>query len=510
MKKIIVSIIVFTFIIAPIAEAEDGVPAFDKEAFIASADVRTNLEINMVDCVAMALKKNSEINIVKISPKIEDENVRIQKSKFEPRLSFDWTMEDNTDLTSFTLIGKNPAKTRTGIFNFGYDEKFVTGTDVALDFFNTRTTSNSLIQNPNPIFDSEAQITITQPLLKGFGITVNKADFLIAKNNKLKSVQDLIQEVINVLTDVKTTYYGFQYTEEQFKVAKASLARVENLLYINKERYAKGLASNIDVIESEAEVARMQEAVFTSVSMMKTAEDNLKFITNLVDDTELWNANIILLEKLGYEEKAPDLVKAILTAFEHRPDYEAAKLNLKNKDISVIFYKNGMLPTLDLVGTYGLNGLAKNYEKDLGHIGSGNYQDWSIGVTAKLPFFSDKEKGEYEKSKLDKMRALIEFKRLEQKIILEVRNAVRDVKIKYQVLEASKKSKESEELNYEAQETRFRAGLVSTLDIVTYQERLAKAQVNYVKSVIDYNVSLLELAKAEGTTLINDNITLEE
>lgn len=510
MKKLVIAIIIFGLIYNPLLSARgEEASYFNKEEFLASAGVKKTLQIAMVDCVAMALKNNSEILVKQISPRIEDANVRIQKSKFEPRLSFDWTMEDNTDLTSLTLIGRNPEKNKTAIFNFGYDQKFVTGTDIALDFFNTRTSSNSLIQNPNPMFDSEAQITVTQPLLKGFGVTVNKADFLIAKNNKLKSQQEFIQEVINVLTNVKKTYYGYQYTQEQYKVAKTSLERVEDLLYINKERYGKGLASNIDVVESEAEVARFEEMLYAAESMMKSAEDDLKYITNLVDDPELWNANIVLLEMLNYEKKDVDLVNAILTAFEHRPDYEAAKLALKNKDISVVFYKNNMLPTLDLVGTYGLNGMDKVYEKDLSHIGGGKYQDWSIGVSAKLPLFSDEEKGKYEKAKLEKARALIEFQRLEQKIILEVRNAVRDVDIKYKMLEASKKSIESERLNYGAQETRFRAGLVSTLDMVTYQERLAKAEVNYAKSVIDYNIALQELARVEGMMLINDNIKVE-
>ena len=35
--------------------------------------------------------------------------------------------------------------------------------------------------------------------------------------------------------------------------------------------------------------------------------------------------------------------------------------------------------------------------------------------------------------------------------------------------------------NYEAQETRFRAGLVSTHDILDYQEKLARAEVNYAR-----------------------------
>jgi outer membrane protein TolC len=89
-----------------------------------------------------------------------------------------------------------------------------------------------------------------------------------------------------------------------------------------------------------------------------------------------------------------------------------------------------------------------------------------------------------------------------------VRDAARNVDITYRMLEASLKSMEAERKNYEAQEARFRAGLVSTLDMVIYQERLARAEINYIQGVIDYKKSMLQLAKAQGTTLIDENIKI--
>jgi outer membrane protein TolC len=509
MKKTAFLLLIYTFIIAEAAGAAEEAAGFDKDAYLATAEMRKTLRIGMVDCVAMALKANSEIQIKAISPKIEDSNVRIQKSKFEPRVYFDFLMEDDIELSPNILTDTTTLKTRTGTFNFGYEELFVTGTRLNVDFYNERTRTNSAIQSMNPQYDSELQFTVTQPLLKGFGVTVTKAQFLIAKNNKLISNQDFMNNVMKVLTDTKKSFYELQYAREQYFVAATSLRRVQDLHDINKEKYVKGLASNVDLLESEAEVARVEEGLYAAEEYLKKAEDDLKFITNLVDDVELWNADIVLLDEFKYEKTKPDLTEEIITAFDHRPDYEALRIDLKNKDISVIFYRNNMLPTLDLAASYGLNGLGREYAKDMDNLGSGKYPDWTIGVNFKLPLFSDKEKGEYEKSKFEKARALIAFKRLEQKIVLEVRNAVRDVDINYKKVEASRISKEAETKNYEAQESRFRAGLVSTLDMLIYLERLAKAELAFARSVIDYKISLAELARVKGTILSEDNITLE-
>lgn len=496
---------------AAFAAAGENTPAFDRAAYLAGMQSPKILKIAMVDCVAMALKNNSEIRIRSIVPKIEDANVRTQAGKFDPSFSFDFLMEDDTDNSDRPLFGPNPTKIRTNTVNFGYEQTLISGTKINLDFDNTRTLSNydAWFQSINPAFDSFAVATVTQPLLRGFGITVTQADFLIAKNNKLKSVQDFIQDVIKTLTDTKKKYYGFQYTQEQYRTAVVSLKRVEDLHGINMEKYAKGLASNVDLLQSESEVARFEQAVASAEGVMKRSEDDLKFITNLVNDPELWNADIVLLDKIDYRKEPVDIAESLDRAFKHRPDYEAAKIDLKNRDISVVYYKNGTLPIADLVASYGLNGLGKDAEKALGVMGSGLYEDWYIGVSVKVPLANDAAKGKYQKSKLEKEQALIAFKRLEQKIILEVRNAVRDVQIRYRVLEASIKSLEAERKNYEAQETRFRAGLVSTHDILDYQEKLARAEVNFVGSVTEYNQAIVELAKAEGTTLLNDNIRIE-
>ncbi len=495
---------------AQTAACREGVP-FNRNAYLASLETRKILKIAMVDCVAMALKNNSEIRIKSIVPKIEDANVKTQAGKFDPVFSFDFVLEDNTDNSDRPLFGPDPTKVRTNTYNFGYDQTLISGTKIAFDFDSTRTTSNydPLFQYMNQVVDSFTAVTVTQPLLRGFGITVAQADFLIAKNNKLRSVQDFTQDVIKTLTDTKKKYYDFQYAQEQYKTAVVSLKRVEDLFGINKEKYAKGLASNVDLLQSESEVARFEQAVAGAEGVMKKSEDDLKFITNLINDVELWNADIVLLDKIDYRKEPADIVASLDRAFKHRPDYEAARIDLKNRDISVVYYKNGVLPIVDVSGSYGLNGLGKNFELGMNKLGSGLYDDWYVGVAVKVPLANDEAKGKYQKSKLEKEQALVAFKRLEQKIILEVRNAVRDVEIRYRVLEASIKNLESERKNYEAQETRFRAGLVSTHDILDYQEKLARAEVNYVGSVIEYDQTIVELAKAEGTTLLNDNIKIE-
>jgi outer membrane protein TolC len=103
----------------------------------------------------------------------------------------------------------------------------------------------------------------------------------------------------------------------------------------------------------------------------------------------------------------------------------------------------------------------------------------------------------------------MELKRLEQSIILEVRDKVRGVDLSIQQVEASRLAKESQWKNYEAQKERYAAGQISTHDMLDYQDKYARADLDYVKSLIDYNIALIDLDKSEGLTLINNHVTLE-
>ena len=94
-------------------------------------------------------------------------------------------------------------------------------------------------------------------------------------------------------------------------------------------------------------------------------------------------------------------------------------------------------------------------------------------------------------------------------MILEVRDKIREVDTLYRQVKASEVAKEKEAQNYAAQEKRYMAGQVSTHDLLEYRFQLAEAELDYIKALIDYNIALIHLEKAEGLTLVKNNITLE-
>ena len=480
---------------------------FNKEDFIRGAGEEVVLKIGLLDCITYALKNNSEIKIKRIEPKLKDDDITIAKAGFKPTFSLNYTSADNTKKSSSTAYPEI-SESRGIDFNAGISGKLITGTEYNVDFLNKRYKSNLTTQSPNPYYTTGPKLTITQPLFRNFGILINRADIIIAQNNKHASIEGFKDTVMKIISKTKVAYYSYLYFFENYSIAKVSLERAEDLLKINKARYTKGLVSSVDLLETETAVAQRRKSLITAESNLKKAEDNLKLITNLVDDPRVWNAKLELIDKPAFILQEVDLVETIENAFNNRADYQAQKVDLENRDIKIGLAKNALFPTVDLTGSFGLNGLGKDYQEAIDKTNS-DYKDWSVGVKFSVPWGGG-DRANYEKKKLEKAQALIAFKRLEQNIILEVRDKVREVDIQYRQVEAAKILKEKETKNYQAQKERYAAGQVSTHDMLDYQEKLAQAELTYIKALIDYNVAIINLDTAEGLTLAKNDIILEE
>lgn len=488
---------------------EERAREIEKYLFMVAGSQDRVLKIGLVDCIAYALKNNSEILIKRIDPKIKEDDIKIEKAGFEPTLSVDYTLHNNTKESTSTVGYGSTARTRDIDLNAGVSGKFITGTEYDVDFLSERYRSNSTTQRLNPYYTAEPKITITQPIFKDFGISVNTADIIIAQNDKAESQESFKETVMGIVTKTKVSYYDYLYYLESYSIAYSSLERAMNLLEIQKARYEKGLVNSVGLLETETALAQRQKALLSAEGTLKKSEDDLKLVTNLVDDPELWNAEVELIDKkIEFSPEKIDLLESLKNAFLYRPDYISEKIDLKNRDIKILTAKNELLPTVDLVGSFGLNGLGEDYQDALKGI-STDYQDWSVGFEVEVPWGGE-ERAKLDQRNLELAQALIAFKRLEQNIILEVRDKVRSVDIEARQVEASRLSREKETQNYDAQKERYAEGQVSTHDMLDYQEKLAQAEIDYIKSLIDYNVAISYLDESQGLTLARNNIILEE
>jgi outer membrane protein TolC len=252
---------------------------------------------------------------------------------------------------------------------------------------------------------------------------------------------------------------------------------------------------------------------------------------NLEAEKENAEATIIPIDKPVSEKKDVSLGGSLALARENRPDLLADQVDLDTKKIEVSYFRNQLLPSVDLEAFYwspGISGTQILYLDDdpLSGVVVGTvpgrasdavrdalkfrYRNWSVGLTLTLPLSSLLTKSDYALAKAGREQAILRLKNQEQQVALEVRNAVRAVQTDYERVQAYRLARELAASKLEAEEKKLQVGLSTNYIVLQYQRDLADSRAAELRVSIDYNLSLASLERVQGTTLKSRNIRLED
>src|SRR6185312_15176144 len=88
------------------------------------------------------------------------------------------------------------------------------------------------------------------------------------------------------------------------------------------------------------------------------SENYLKNLIVQDQKAQLWNESIVPLDPVDLAVPNVSLPDALQTAMENRPELQQSNVLKEINQIDQRYYKDQTKPGVDLVGTYGINGLA--------------------------------------------------------------------------------------------------------------------------------------------------------
>jgi len=322
-------------------------------------------------------------------------------------------------------------------------------------------------------------------------------------------------------------------TGGEFSISLYSYKNESNMKFLSvNPRYASTLRFNftIEILSAQTEVASREADILQAEAMVKNNEDLLKTIINLAAEEKGVEADIIPVDKPAFAKKEISLEDALLTALENRPDLQASRIDVQNKEINLSYARNQLLPDLSLQASYwspGISGTKIVYDPldpfgapimtipggssaALRDAADFKYKNWSVGLTLSIPLNSVLSRAEYAQARVNLDQAMFRLENQEQQIFLEIKNAVRAVQTDYKRVHAYKIARELAEKKLEAEAKKLKVGLTTNYVVVQYQRDLANARSAELQAIIDYNLSLARLDKALGTTLKNKNIRFSD
>ena len=482
---------------------------------ISVANANEPLSLTLQETIETVLKNNISISVQSYNSKINEQFIFEKEADFDPTVDFEFTVGEETRQSASTLAD---SKTRDLDYDwdFSVSQKFVTGGDYELTMDNNKNQSSSSRTSLNPIYSSDLALTVTQPLLKDFGIDLNKREIYIAKNDQKISDHQFTEKVIATIAETENIYWDLVFSIEDLKVKETSLQRARDLEKQVKAQVDVGTLAELEILQAKSNVASREERLLNAQNLIDDNGDNLKSILNFSFDSEEGLKEIIPADSPVFEPGAENsLEEALKTALIHRPDLLAKKMELENRNIEAKYNENQTLPTLDLVGSLGLNGLSgdsstKNgsYDSALSEAFSTDFRLWQFGINLSYPLGNRAAKSKLATKRLEVAQLLLDIKDLEKTIVVEVREAHRQIKTDIKRVQATRVARKLAEEKLNAEEKKFKVGLSTSFNVLEFQEDLAEEQSNEIKAVIDYNKSLNRLNQVMARTLEAHDIKL--
>jgi len=452
------------------------------------------LVLSLDDVSFMALESSLDVQIARFDAAAKRNDLPAALSIFDTYFTAQASYRSNEFKKSSSLAGSASMDTAYGV---GFSKLLPTGTTLSLDLDHTRAFTDSSFASTNPAHEAVASISLKQSLGKNFFGLIDRTNIKITKLDIKNTEWSSLDSIEKALADVQKAYWKLAYLGEEVAIARDMHAKARELLDIYDRKRVFGLIENPEYYGAQANEAKRQNNLLTSVDAVHAARNNLLLLLNQ-DGRQL---RITPRDPITLVSEDVDFDAALTRAIENRRDYKQALNTVKMKKLDLVIKKNSMWPEIDLEASFARNGLNRAHGKAWEGVSQENNTQYSVGLTVQVPLENRKAKADLSTAKIEQAKALLELKVVERKIFTEINNLVMKVKTRIGKVLTRKRVAELETKKLEGEEKRFRLGRSDSDAIIRYQEDVLLARTTHALGLYEYWVSLIDLRVAQGVLL---------
>lgn len=461
------------------------------------------LSLNLSETLQMAIDGNRDIQISSLYPSIAEEDLKISQSVYDSSLFAENNIA-RTDRPTQSYLDNGLTEESDFLenrwyFRAGIKKPVQTGGIVSIFTEADRLNSSSDLVIPNPQNTSRLTFQLRQALLKEFGDKSNKSAIEIAGLNLDISEYEYRKTISSVMREVAISYWRFVYYQKRMNISHKALEEAENIYQRISVRNENGLSDMIDVDRALSAVQDRKRRLTEDNTLNKTSMDQLKLLIGLSPDSTYFSADIVPTEQLEGESVALQRDILLEEAFQTRPEFVIAQKNKKVAEIEKKLARHQMLPKLDAKASYSFNSLGNDFNDAAGDTFFSDNASWAIGLELEWPLGGRKEESQYQKSLLKYQQTISKFNKTVEQISYEVNSSINEIMEISQEIEAALQAREAYKRVLDREETRFEMAQINNQGLLDAQDDFYEAEFNYLRAILNYNISLLKLKWAKGT-----------
>jgi outer membrane protein TolC len=379
----------------------------------------------------------------------------------------------------------------------GISEFFPTGTQVAIAGSTDVTHGTA---NPADFYATRYGLTVTQALLRGFGLDVNLASLRQARVDVLTSEYELRGFAEALVAQVEEAYWDYALAQRNIEIFTQSLELAQQQLRETEERIRVGKLADIERAAAEAEVALRREDLINANSALATSRLALLRLMNPTK-ADFWSRDVaIQTPPAPPKETLEGVASHIQVAMRLRPDLNQARMLVQRDDLEIVKTRNGLLPKMDLFMTLGKTGYSRSFNGSYASLHERGY-DALVGVNFEYPVLNRSARATNQRAHLSRQQAAESVNNLGQLVEVDVRSAYIEVERAREQVAATAVTRRLQEETLRAETEKFRVGKSTTLLVAQAQRDLLRSQISEVSAVVAHLKALVEFYRLEGSLL---------
>lgn len=277
--------------------------------------------------------------------------------------------------------------------------------------------------------------------------------------------------------------------QERLRIARDLESAFGKTLELNKARFARGIASDLEVRQAQTSYDAARSAIAEATTLVAQDQNALNLLagttvaaTDLPDGFPAASATI--------ENLPADMASDVLL---RRPDIAAAEYQLRSANANIGAARAAFFPNISLTAAFG------SLSMGLSNLFTSDSQTWSVAPSATLPIFDfGRNKGNlaYARATYDAMLAT--YEKSVQTGFREVADALARRGTMGQQLEAQMSQRDSARVAYTLSEARFRAGVDGFLTTLDSQRALSTAEQSLLATRLTRATNMVEIYRAMG------------
>jgi HAE1 family hydrophobic/amphiphilic exporter-1 len=522
-------------------------------------DMNRQHPLSLREAISLALENNKDIEVARQNVRVAEFDLLGAQGVYDPRLSTGAFYERaENPISSFLSGGQNGSVIQSdfaGNARLEGQTPFLGGS-YRLDVSSGRFTTNNEFTALNPSFPTSATFTYTQPLWRGLKFDNSRRQIEIARKNLSLTDAQFRQRAIDTITNVQRAYWDLVFALRSLQVQRDAVTVAQTQLDHNKRLVEQGQLAPIDIVASESQIFTYEQGVFSALEEVSRSENTLKNLIAENKQAALWTEAIVPVDPVELTVPQVALTDALKTAMENRPELQQSNVVKEINQIDQRYFKNQTKPAVDLVGQYGINGLAGSvsttgvnpftasqlqlrqrvdelsrlegldplpvtppqtlspdllggFGTSVGNLLSNRFNNFRVGVQISLPLRNRTAEAQLGRSLVEGERIATQREQLEQSIEVEVRNALQSMRSAESRLRAAIATREANEQQFASEQRKLDAGQSTTFLVLERQTSLTTARGLELKAQTDLNKAIADLQRATGNALRVNSVVVK-